>query len=209
MKIKNLLSGVVAIGALALGSQVQADVICTGCEFDDGADATGGGTHVGLYNPTTFDTGTFQHSDLGEVVGGLATFEDFYVFDIDPAGSGSISADFTAFASITGFAGELYHDGGSTGCVVGPPGSCSTITLGGFIDSDADAGDRTWEIIQNNLAAGRYIIRVTGTTNGNGTSNSNYTGQLAFLATVPEPGTLALFGLGILGMGLAARRRRA
>ena len=34
MKIKNLLAGVVATGALALGSQAaQAGIICPGCEY--------------------------------------------------------------------------------------------------------------------------------------------------------------------------------
>jgi hypothetical protein len=47
------------------------------------------------------------------------------------------------------------------------------------------------------------VIKVTGTTNGN--STSAYTGQLAF---VGEPGTLAMFGLGLLGMGLVLRRHR-
>jgi hypothetical protein len=56
----------------------------------------------------------------------------------------------------------------------------------------------------NSLPAGRYILLVTGTTNGNQTSA--YTGQLAF---VPEPGTLALLGFGLLGMGASARRRRS
>jgi PEP-CTERM motif len=204
MKIKNLLAGVVATGALALATQAaQAAIICAGCEYDDAS----AGTHIGLYNPTTFDLGTFQHSDVGTAVGGNTPFEDFWVFDVDPAGNGSMSADFTAFTSISGFSGELYTDGGST-CAAGTPGSCSNIVLGALIGSDVDAGARRWEIIADGLAAGRYIIRVTGTTNGNGTSTSAYTGQLAFgPLAVPEPGTLALLGLGILGMGLATRRR--
>ena len=80
------------------------------------------------------------------------------------------------------------------------PSTIALGVLGALIDS-ADAVNRRWEIIQS-LDAGRYIIRVTGTTNAMG--SSAYTGQLAF---IPEPGTLALLGFGLLGMGLARRRK--
>jgi hypothetical protein len=88
MKMKNWLAHVVATGALALGSQAaQAAIICQGCEYGDDV-----GTYLGSYNPTTFDFGTFNHSDVGIDVGSNTAFEDFWVFDLDPGGSGSISA---------------------------------------------------------------------------------------------------------------------
>jgi PEP-CTERM motif-containing protein len=192
MEMRKALGRVIVIGALALGAQTShAALICSGCEYQDSP-----GTYLGSYNPLQFDFGTFQHSDVAIDVGTSTGFVDFWVFDLDPAGTGSISADFTTFTGISGFAGDLYADGGST-CA---GSECSNVVLGAPLASASSVNMR-WEIIMNGLPAGRYIIRVTGTTNARGTSA--YTGQLAF---VPEPGTLSLLGMGLFVMGLARRR---
>src|SRR4030095_2584728 len=106
-----------------------------------------------------FDYGTFQHSDVGQVNGNLTAFEDLWVFDLNPGGEGSISADFTAFTNITGFQGQLYTDGGST-CGAG---SCTNVVTGTLLATE-NSVNRRWEIIADSLPAGRYVIRVTGTT---------------------------------------------
>jgi len=201
MKIRNCVAGGFVAGVLAFAGQaVHASVICSGCEYGGGA-----GTYLGAYDPENPDFGTFQHSDVGLDAGSRTAFEDFWVFDLDADGNGSISADFTMFTAISGFAGELYRDAGST-CA---GDECSSIMLGALVANGMDS-ERRWEVMATGLTAGRYVLRVTGTTNAR--STSAYTGQLGFDVGpgtgIGEPGTAALFGLGLLGLGLLGRRRR-
>jgi hypothetical protein len=187
------------IAALALGAQAaSAATICAGCEKIDGA----AGTYIGSYNPTTLDEGTFNHTGIQGDVGQNTAFTDFFVFDLNPGGMGSISADFTLTTGIRNFVGRLWTAAEGTNCGAGAPSACTAIVPGTLLVT-ATESNRRWEIIASGLEAGRYIIHVTGETRPSG--NSSYSGQLSF--TVPEPGTLALLGLGLAGLGLSRRRK--
>ena len=207
MRYKKILAAVsVTAGCFFSAQPVMAGTICSGCEVID----TSAGTYLGLFNPLTFDNATFTHTDIQTNVGQDTAFNDFLLFDLNPAGGGSISADFTVFSAINDFVGALWSDGGST-CGSAPvaPSGCSAVVPGAKLFEVADAGTGRWEIVSSGLAAGRYIIQVTGSTRTSGPSS--YSGQLSFGsdAQIPIPSSLALVLLGLLGVrGFSLQRKR-
>ena len=163
-----------------------AGVICSGCEKIDAP----AGTYIGTYNPTTWDVGTFTHTDLSQLGSGTS-FIDYWIFDLNPGGYISVSADFTQLTGITNFQGRLLGDDGSTTCASAPvsPTNCSSVGVSSPIGSDQGV---RWEIIASGLGAGRYIIEVTGTTSTTG--QSSYSGQLGFSDVPPVPSISDLGG---------------
>jgi hypothetical protein len=197
-----------AIGAaaLALGAGLavpaQAAYVVTLQEVGSNVVATGSGS-IDLAGLTGVNPGGGFFADTGingrEIATGpVNVFEPVDLFSgfTGPSAFGSASGVFPSPSSGTG--DPVAINGASPQTLVLPAGYLS----GGPLSSTS-----TWD------AATFASLGVTpGTyewTWGTGVHTDSFTLQIGPVAAAPEPASLALFGVGLAGLGMVVRRRRA
>lgn len=181
---------------LAIGDLAYNTVTGTLYGITSDAAPSGGIPGDGIY---TIDTGTglatFVGPTIWDTTAGIAfdSAGTLYALGFDPAVNPSVGGTNMLFTldSLTG--AELTR---------------VTVDLNNFIFAGLGINPLTGEIYATESGTGEiYLVDpVTGAMTATGQPPGEFVSDIAFV--VPEPGTLAIFGLGLLGLA-AIRRRRA
>jgi hypothetical protein len=184
--MRNLLVSTLAAAAVFAVAPAQAQVVTPAPTITFPAG--------GFFTATPGPAGTFSAA-LGRNNIGSGSFTDTYTFTLPASGVGSGSV--TTSTSFSGIATDLDFGRVTINGILAPV----SFTNGGLTETASAS------FVPITLGVLNTLV-VSGTSRGAG----SYGGQLTFvpqIGAVPEPGTWAMmiFGFGVAGAGLRARRR--
>ncbi len=190
MKFATIVAVVAALAALP--SLAKADI----CDGSGGGPILGNGAK-GCSYIFTFDSGGAISTAVGDLVGGPYELADDTLFGVvNNSGSSLASIALTSTSAILGFEGD-----GINGYV----GITDTSDPTGY-----GAGDSTFLI--TDLYNGSVVFNSPIPSGGVGyfsLEEALTLDQAALIANAPEPMSMALLGVGLAGLGVVRRRRRA
>jgi len=200
-------AALLAAGAFA-GGQASAATICSNCLY-----TAAGATYLGVHDANNFDGSGFRRENL---LGPVPFVQDTWVFDLQPVGgTAQINANFIPLVpnSLPGFTVNLfavssYNCPNGIGNSSGTTGFCPSVTTVGPSLATSIPAVGGANVFPVGLSAGSYAFVITYSVAAlGGGQTAEYSGQLR-MAPIPEPGSLALVGLALVGAAVGVRRAR-
>jgi PEP-CTERM motif len=158
---------------------------------------------VFLGSPTGYTNADI--TSLGVTLTSADTFYENYAFEVPEAQVVSLTSS-VSLGSLFGV-GDLQarlYRGTAADVITGAAGPALVVAWGQSFSAGSSSVTQAL-IVPTVIGAGDYVLQVRGRVFG--AAGGSYTGTLQ-AAVVPEPGTWALFGSGILGLAAVRRRFR-
>jgi len=142
----------------------------------------------------------------------MAANADFIEIDVVPTSAGfSMTGGFDYDANTSTYSNMIISLTGIFGPFNFVDEKCETCPLGGSSVGLIDPTVSLYFLTDFSVTwgGGRLRANFDGGSMSLSEENGRFDGNYSFVvASVPEPGTLALFGIGLLGMGLSRRRKK-
>jgi len=199
MKTRNLLATGFAASVLALAA-APAHAAPVGWSSTNN-------TFLGNFS-TTFPLNGFSFGVNNTQLAAGAAFMHTWIFNLNPTAFTEFSYSYTPSAGISDFTANIFNASDFV-CAVVAGSSCGTVGTIGSLALGTTSLPPPFSSLglgSSILGVGQYAFQISGKT-AVGITNANYTGNVS-LNAVPEPGSLALLGLGLAGLAAATRRKQ-
>lgn len=205
----------VGLTALLVTPMMASGNLLNNGSFESSPALTQGGNNWGFFNPDLipgWDSETNNIEIWKSGFNGVDAYNEGDQFAELNAHPETGSA-FTLFQDIVTNIGQSYELTFAYRARSGSGAESFNVTVGdandgGFTQNIANTSSAGWTLFSGMFTASEELTRLMFTSvNPETETLGNFLDEVSVIAKVPEPGTLALFGLGLAGLGLSRRRK--